>query len=845
MAPPPQPVAGTVREALDRGWQLGSLPAGSAASDPERWIDVPILGPVAAVLRDAGAWSLDGAPRRFDAEDWVYRLAFDAAPAGPGERVVLGFDGLATVATATLNGEALLASDNMFVGHEVDVGARLLPGRNELRLRFAALDALLAPSRARPRWRTPMVEHQQLRWWRTTLLGRTPGWSPPAAAVGPWRGIWLERHRGIELVAPRLRATLDAAGDGQLSFDGRLVALDGAPPASATLRLDRGGEQHTLALGHGGADRWHGRFVIPTPQRWWPHTHGEPALYEATLLLQPAGAAVPLSLPLGAVGFRRIELDRRDGGFALRVNGVPVFCRGACWMPLDAVRLGADAAAYRDAIAQVRDAGMNMLRISGATVYEHEAFHNECDRQGVLVWQDFMFANMDYPAEDAAFAASAEAEVRQQLARWAQRPSLAVLCGNSEVEQQAAMWGAPRAQWQSALFHERFAALAAEACPDVPYWPSSAHGGAFPHQVDSGTTSYYGVGAYLGAPSEARRAALKFATECLGFANLPEPATIARMPGGAGLRVHHPGWKARTPRDLGAGWDFEDVRDHYLRLLFGLDPVALRSQDHERYLALGRAVTGEVMAAALAEWRRAASGCGGALVWTLRDLWAGAGWGLLDDAGLPKPCWWAVRRALQPLALAVRNEGHSGLVVDAFNDGAAPLAGRLEVIAYNDDDQPVARGETALPLPARGEQAVAVAALLDGFLDLSAAFRFGPPPAARVWAGWLDADGALRAQAWHFPAGLPSAQGADSGLQATLEREAGGRLAVTLRAGGFAQGVTLELAGHRPDDNHFHLRPGETRRLVLRPDGRPAARLPLLRVASLNARRVLALEVPR
>src|SRR5207248_8354521 len=112
--------------------------------------------------------------------------------------------------------------------------------------------------------------------------------------------------------------------------------------------------------------------------------------------------------------------------------------------------------------------------------------------------------------------------------------------------------------------------------------------------------------------------------------------------------VHHPRWKAGVPRDAGAGWDFEDVRDHYLRLLFDLDPPALRSVDHERYLELSRAVSGEVMAEVFGEWRRGRSPCGGALVLWLSDLAPGAGWGLLDHGGDPKVAYHYLRRALAP-----------------------------------------------------------------------------------------------------------------------------------------------------------------------------------------------------
>ncbi len=115
----------------------------------------------------------------------------------------------------------------------------------------------------------------------------------------------------------------------------------------------------------------------------------------------------------------------------------------------------------------------------------------------LLLWHDFMFANMDYPAEDADFAAGVSREAAQLLVRLQARPSLAVVCGNSECSQQAAMSGAGREHWSPALFETTLAAHAQEYCPDVPYCPSSTHGGAFPFSANEGVTSYYGVGAYL------------------------------------------------------------------------------------------------------------------------------------------------------------------------------------------------------------------------------------------------------------------------------------------------------------------------------------------------------------
>ncbi|HET7866988.1 MAG TPA: glycoside hydrolase family 2 protein, partial [Burkholderiaceae bacterium] len=544
-------------------------------------------------------------------------------------------------------------------------------------------------------------------------------------------------------------------------------------------------------------------------------------------------------VPLGRLGFRTIEADTTDGGFSLRVNGVPVFCRGACWTPLDAVSLRATPEACRVAVAQVRDAGMNMLRVAGTGVYEDSAFFDACDALGVLVWQDFMFANMDYPEGDDAFMASVRDEAAQQLAIWQARPSLAVLCGNSEVEQQAAMWGAARELWQPPLFHETLAQWARAALPGVPYWPSSAHGGAFPHQSNAGTSSYYGVGAYLRPAADARRADLRFATECLAFANVPEDSTVARMPGGLGLRVHHPGWKARTPRDLGAGWDFEDVRDHYLAEHFGIDALKCRYADHERYLALSRAVTGEMMSAAFTEWRRPGSRCGGALVLFLRDLWAGAGWGLIDDAGVPKPCFYALSRALQPQSVAITDEGGNGLVAHVTNELAEDLHGELQLTLYGSGDAVIEQTRSALQVGARSGLSLPLAARLGHFLDLSYAYRFGPPPVTLVHTRMSRPDGSVVGEAFFLPAGAAPGPRQDLGLRAQLVTGEGGQGELLVSSERFAHTVHLDLDGAAPADNYFHLAPGVQRRIALRPSGSVPVKG---RVSALNADRAITLQ---
>ncbi len=829
------------RAPLDGEWEAAVAPATSPASpdiapSDVRWLRVSVPGTVAAGLRDAGQWSLDSTPRQFDGEEWWYRIRFQAEPATDGERVILGLEGLATLAQVRLNGSLLVDSSNMFVEHRCDIGS-LLQRENELLIRFSSLDAFLAVRRRRARWRTPMVQHQQLRWARTTLLGRTPGWTPPAAPVGPWRPVWLERQRWVDIGEHQLHASV-VGTSGRLSFSCALSALGGATLQSARLVAERMGRRFEAALQvQAPSSRVHGDLTVPNADLWWPHTHGEPALYKASLQLQmhdSQGQARLVQADLGHVGFRTLRLDRQSGRFALHVNGREIFCRGAVWTPLDCVSLQTTSADYREAIEQACNAGMNMLRVAGPLVYESDEFLDSLDRAGVLLWQDLMFANMDYPAEDAAFASSVRTEVRQQLSRLQGRPALTVICGNSEGAQQAAMSGAPRECWAPPLFEVELASLANEVCSDVPYCPSSAHGGAYPFQVDQGVTSYYGVGAYLQPLTDARRSAVRFTSECLAFANVPEDETLAAMTSGQALRCHHPRWKERIPRDLGAGWDFEDVRDHYLERLFRVDPMQLRYADHDRYLRLGRVTSGEVMAASFAEWRRSESTCNGALVLFLRDLWPGAGWGLVDSTGLPKAAYYYIRRMLQRSVVFVTDEGCNGLVIHVVNEAPVAMSARLEVRLFRHSVPVGGPVSKLLTLAPASTAQIPATDLYDGFMDLSYTFRFGPPSYDVLYAALLREDDGVLSESFHFPQGLPNNIAGDIGLSATATAVGSAwRLGVQCKA--FAQSVHVDVPGFVADDQYFHMTPNSTRTLTLQPRKTAVAKVPEGSVHALNA----------
>jgi beta-mannosidase len=820
---------GDERRALSDGWELARTPPGACPGveglPALAWVPAQVPGTAAGALSAEGMrGEID-----FDAEDWWFRTRFDAIAAGAGEEVVLHIGGLATIAEVYLNGRRVLDSESMFASHEIDVSS-LPGGRNELAICCRALAPRLAQRRRpRARWRTRLVSSPNLRFYRTMLLGRAPGFAPGPAVVGPWRPVALQRRRGVVLEGLRVHARVAAGGrDGVVECAARLRALPGAElPATVAVEVQGPTGRVTASLPVGADAALAGSVIVPAPAWWWPHTHGCPALYDVSIT-PPGGAPVRRR-----VGFRELRgaADLAADGLDLHVNGIAVFARGAVWTPLDLRAPHAEEPRLRPVLERLAGAGMNMLRIPGIGAYESDAFYDLCDELGILVWQDFMFANLDYPEQDPDFMATVAREARAVIGALGHRPCLAAVCGGSEVAQQVAMLGLDPALAQGPLYGELLPGALADAAVDVPYFPSAPWGGDLPFRPGRGIANYYGVGAYLRPTDDARRAGVRFASECLALANVPDDDALAALRAPGGLSVTHSAWKAGVPRDVGAGWDFDDVRDHYLALLFGVDPIALRSIDQERYLELSRAVSGELMAEVLGEWRRAASPCAGALVLWSKDLLPGAGWGVLDHRGEPKVALHHLRRVQAPVAVWTTDEGLGGVLAHVANDGPEPLMARLRVALYRDFAVRMQEATRELSLPAHTCAEYNLEAVLGRFVDIAWAYRFGPAAQDLVAVSVeRDRDGAteLLSQAFRCPAGRPTAvRTADElGLSARLQTGAGGELAVRVASARFADGVRVSVSGHVPADDAFGVEPGHERVVALAPaaPGDPRAR---------------------
>jgi beta-mannosidase len=802
-----------------RDWELAATEPGTAEVPdglPQGlvWVPAALPGTVAGALRDAGRPS---SPQDLDRQDWWFRCSVAGRP---GPQLVC-FGGLATVADVWVNGAHVLRSSNMFRSWRVTV--ELPREHNDVHIRCAALLPHLAQRRPRPRWKTYLLAHQNLRWVRTSLLGRVIGWAEVPPAVGPWRPVTL---RGLGDGVPCdtvLRASVTSqGGEVEAAFTLPGVARVGA----AHLRV--GGEVGSLDVEPGaGGVKVSGRLCIPEVERWWPHTHGPQPRYEVTAEIDGT------SHVLGSVGFRTVDVDRLDGDFRVLVNGEPVFCRGACWMPVDPVALSSSADAVDRCLDLMRRANVNMLRVPGTTFYQDRHFFERCDELGIMVWHDCMFAFCD-PPDDERFTDEVVAEVAEAFGVMSGHPCVTVVCGNQEVEEIAAMNGLDPKATPLPLFTDVIPELAWRHLPDVPYVESNPTGGDLPFRMNAGVSQYFGVGGYLRPPEDARRSDVRFAAECLCFATPPEPDTVEESCGGATRAGHDPEWKRGLHHDAGRSWDMEDVRDHYVRSLFGVDPLEVRYTEPERALELGRATNARLMEMVMSEWRRPGSRCGGGLVLAQADLRPGAGWGLVDALGRPKATWYVLRRVWRPVALLLVDEGLNGLGMHVVNDRPQPFGGRLTV-AMIAGDQEVERGECEVTVGPRQAVSLEAESLLGGFRDVSYAYRFTPPAYDAVAVTLVEHEGESVAREVFLPGGQRRCVESTVGLRATTVPTDDAKVwTLELSTDRLAQWVTVRVPDFDVEDSWFHMAPGEVRSLTLASRG-PAA--PRGVVAALNSRR--------
>jgi beta-mannosidase len=594
--------------------------------------------------------------------EWIYRYRFICSPELlTEEKVFLVCEGLDTLATVVLNGHELGRTDNMFHRYEWEVKSLLGVKRaNELTITFYSPVKYAAEKQAiLPLPGVPQAIPGG------PYLRKAPcqfgwDWGPQLPPIGIWKGIRLEGYSEARLGEVHLRQ--DHSG-GKVIVEARITIEHwGEMPVSAVVRITTpNGEIIEKEAAITLQDEVVLKVSIPKPELWWPNGYGGQPLYqvEVYLIRKELSMERLLDQHLYQVGLRTIELrqkpDQWGRSFVFVVNGIPILCKGSNWIPADSFPTRITDARLEWLIRSAAETHQNMLRVWGGGLYEEERFYDLCDRYGILVWQEFIFACSIYPLDDPDFTENVRLEVVENIRRLRHRASLALWCGNNEME-----WGWVKVDWDwdrpklqdlkaayDQFFHHTLPAWCQAEDPDHSYWPSSPSSDTSfvdPNGQRQGDSHYWDVWHEREPFTAYRDQYPRFMSE-FGFQALPPLATI------------------RTYADE-ADWNMTSyiMEQHQKNaggnsLMVGqmLDTFRL-PKDFVSMVYLSMTLQAEGIRYGVEHWRRHPDRIAGILYWQLNDCWPVASWSSLDYFGRWKALHYAARRFYAPLMLSIEDK---------------------------------------------------------------------------------------------------------------------------------------------------------------------------------------------
>jgi beta-mannosidase len=668
------------------GFELTSTPDLQPPSNDSEWLPAVVPGGVHESLLASGRIDHpylnenETSVRWVDETTWWYRTNF----AGPGdldsdERLRLVLNGLDTVATVWLNGRELGSQANQYRPAVFDITS-VVQGENELQIRFSSpLANLSAPAvtaaavdgfserrnEIAPAQVAEAAEPVPVPELARTLRRKMScswGWDfgPRLPSMGLLQGAELWRDR-IAVIAGRHIRTDGLNVEARTATLHIAVDLDSFRGTADLIRLSvTSPDERTLQVDQAAADQVTFDVPLEDVQLWWTHDLGGQPLYTVDIELLAGGEVIDATSD--RVGLREIRLDRSpddEGGnlFRFILNGVPIFARGANWLPVSLLIGSVTPEQCRDLVAMARRGQMNMLRIWGGGHYEQDAFWDACDELGVLVWLDFMFACNDYPSDDEALTAEVALEAEHQVRRLRNRTALAIWAGNNEIQaiHQYAAGSLEPGNWGWSYFHELLPAAVAKHSPGAIYWPSSPFGESTEEGVNGVLDGdrhawevWHGLNMGAGGPETfaSRGEAVhfsrygydhgKFISE-FGIHASPERATLERwttkgaLELGSDVFVHR---NKDNPKDKGfAMMEFET----------GLPAT------FDQYVDFSMACQAEGMKFGVEHYRRRQPHCSGTLVWQFNDVWPGITWSLIDHDAIGKASYYYLQRAYQPV----------------------------------------------------------------------------------------------------------------------------------------------------------------------------------------------------
>ena len=794
-------------------WQLASADASHRA-------DMPVPGDVHTALKLAGVIPDPYVGRneldvRWVAErEWVIERSF--AVDKPDGAWYLDITYLDTVAVVFVNDVPVLSADNCFRRHRPDVSAALRSGENTIRIHFHSSIAAGAERQARQPFyipystdNSPIANGNML---RKPQCHFGWDWNIALAPLGLYGDISLKR---LETARIEHVVTSQRHVDGKVELHVALT-LFAQEPAVVPVHFDLSGERIRLDCGIGAGETViHQVFEIDDPKLWWPAGSGEQNLYRLTV-------DVPGESVTRQIGLRTVELvtdpDEAGSRFAFRINGREIFCRGANWIPSDALFSLSSRQKTEDLLRSAVDANMNMIRVWGGGFYEADWFYDLCDRLGLMVWQDFQFACNLYPSTPD-FLGDVAQEVDYQVRRLVSHPSIVLWCGDNELV------GA--LTWFKASIENRDRYLVSydrlnrtieqaleKAAPDALWWPSSPASGYLDYgdawyADGSGDMHYWSVWHENRSFDNYRSVRPRFCSE-FGFQSYTSLPVIETYAGASDMNIASP------------------VMEHHQKNAGGNERIAATMfryfrfpRDFANFVYLSQVQQALAIRTAVDYWRSLKPHCMGTLYWQLNDTWPVASWSSLDYGGGWKVLHYAARRFFQPVTVAAipSDEGADirlSLVNDTMSD--VTVAINLSLVSPDGRRRPL-RSVEAVCSPDAAVTAVSLPTS-----DL-------PPGDILFWN--FTATNGMGGEGHYVSGTYKALDLAPPGLEMSVSPSGDAAFDILVQASGLALFVMIESdTPGRYSDNAVDLAAGESRRITFTPTV-PVSGAPVFRIYDL------------
>ncbi len=632
-----------------------------------------------------------------DKKDWEYKTNFIISEEEfSKDQLELEFKGLDTYAKIFLNDTLLLKTDNMFLRHRVNIKPFVKLKTNELKIilespikkgieKHDAIDYNIIVSN-NDLSEIGKVEGNK----KVSIFSRKAGyhfgwdWGPRLVTSGIWRPVILRswdsfkiedvfiQQKKIDTIA-NLNAHIELSTTKEIEKSTIEVFVNNILVKKEEQNLISGINKITIP------------FNIENPELWWPNGMGKQHLYNVNIKVIANKHSDQFS---HKIGLRTVELitekDTIGSSFYFKVNGKATFMKGANYIPQDIFLSRVKKSNYEHILQSAKDANMNMIRVWGGGVYEHEDFYKLCDEKGLLVWQDFMFACAMYPG-DAKFLESVKQEAIDNVKRLRNHTSIALWCGNNEVLSAWENWGwkkqtkekqseeAANTVWKAYtdIFHEILPEVVNEYDSDRRYWassPSSKLG--VPESHTDGDAHYWGV--WWGKePFDNYNVKIpRFMSE-FGFQSFPELATVNKYTLPEDHDIFSEVMKSHQRSSIGNGTIEEYMLRHYKK-----------PKDFESFLYVSHLLQAYGISTGIEAHRKNRDRCMGSLYWQINDCWPVASWSSIDYFGKWKALHYGVKKSFKKTIVSFDKQEKSIEIIvatDSLND----IHSKLEISLFD------------------------------------------------------------------------------------------------------------------------------------------------------------------